>query len=69
MVFEATTRITLQEAATFAGIGLSILESAAKRHELRYVFSGTARELRTTPRWLGVWRTGIDGGALQWPGR
>ncbi len=61
MLLEATTRITLQEAAILAGCGLSTLESAAKRRELRYVFSGSARRLRTTPAWVVVWNKNRHG--------
>jgi len=65
----ANTRITLDEGAMLAGVGLSILEQAAKRRELVFVFSGSNRRVRTTPAWVGAWIDQQQGSGPRCPTR
>lgn len=62
-------RITLQEASSLAGVGLSMLERAANRRELVFVFSGAARRVRTTPAWVCDWIEQQKGSGPRCPSR
>ena len=49
------TRISVSEAAALVGQPLSMLETAISRGDLRFVRSGGARRVRTTPAWVNRW--------------
>ena len=51
----ATSRISLLEAATLFNSDVGVLEAATKCRTLRHVYCGSYRSLRTTPEWMGMW--------------
>lgn len=55
-MLESSTRITLEEAALFAGVSLRAIRRAARQHQLEYVLTGSLGHVCTTPGWVESWR-------------